>query len=68
MEKIKSMISAAPTFKDAKDILSAMRLVGTCTEAQFQEGQRLIRAKFAKPNYTAALQQAIRELQDEGRI
>jgi hypothetical protein len=47
MKKIKAMISSAPTKKDAKFILDAMRLVGNITEAQYVKGLELIVKEFS---------------------
>jgi len=47
MKKIKAMVESAPTKKDAKFILDAMRLVGNCTEAQYAKGLELITKEFS---------------------
>ena len=48
MKKIKAMVESAPTKKDAKFILDAMRLVGNITEAQYVKGRELIVKEFSK--------------------
>ena len=47
MKKIKAMVESAPTKKDAKFILDAMRLVGNITEVQYEKGRNLIRKEFS---------------------
>jgi hypothetical protein len=47
MKKIKAMVESAPTKKDAKFILDAMRLVGDITEAQYAKGRELIVKEFS---------------------
>jgi hypothetical protein len=47
MKKIKAMVDSAPTKRDAREILEAMRLVGNITEAQYAKGRELIRKEFS---------------------
>ena len=48
MKKIRAMVESAPTKKDAKFILEAMRLVGNISDAQYQKGRELIRKEFSQ--------------------
>lgn len=47
MEKIKEMISSAPTRSMARDMLNTWRLFGNITEKQYQKGRELITKEFA---------------------
>ena len=47
MKKIRAMVASAPTKKDAKFILEAMRLVGNISDAQYQKGRELITKEFS---------------------